>query len=148
MTSLLNRALKLLSRREYSRHELQQRLAVHSDKPDEIEATLNELAQRGWQSDERYAQSLVRSKSPRQGRLRLSQQLEQQGIAARDIAELLPSREDEQANARAVLRKKYPEPPATWQDKQKAARFLAYRGFDSDTILNALKTAWQDDESE
>lgn len=141
--SLLARALKLLARREYSRHELQQRLSVHSDNPSEIEAVLDELAERGWQSDERYAQSLIRSKSPRHGRLKIAHQLEQHGIDARDW---LPEADDEQQRAIAILQRKYATAPETWAEKQKAARFLAQRGFDTDTIFRAIKIAWQNDE--
>lgn len=141
--SLLSRALKLLARREYSRHELQQRLSAHSDNADEIEVVLDELTARGWQSDERYAQSLIRSKSPRQGRLKLTYQLEQQGIDPQHIHHWLPEACDEQQHAIAILQKKYPNAPQTWQDKQKAARFLAQRGFDTDTVLHAIKQAWR-----
>ena len=36
--------------------------------------------------------------------------------------------------------------PADFAAQQRAARFLAYRGFDHDTIRHALDKAWQDEE--
>ena len=45
-----------------------------------------------------------------------------------------------------MLRKKFKQPPADFAAQQRAARFLAYRGFDHDTIHHALDKAWQDEE--
>ena len=71
--SLRARALDLLSRGEYSRLQLTQKLAKHSEDEAEISALLDDLAERGWQSDERYAEVLIHSKSQRLGNRRLQQ---------------------------------------------------------------------------
>ena len=71
--SLRARALDLLSRGEYSRLQLAQKLAKHSEDEAEISALLDDLAERGWQSDERYAEVLIHSKSQRLGNRRLQQ---------------------------------------------------------------------------
>lgn len=52
--------MTLLARREYSRAELEQRLATRFDH-DLLAQVLTEFQQKGYQSDERYAQMLVRS---------------------------------------------------------------------------------------
>ena len=62
------------------------------------------------------------------------------------IEAALPDRDSERATACAVLRKKFKQPPADFAAQQRAARFLAYRGFDHDTIRHALDKAWQDEE--
>lgn len=147
--SLRARALDLLARREISRLELKRKLAPYAESEDEIDALLAELSDRNWQSDERYAEAYVHSKSQRYGRRRLQHSLAAQGIDRDTIAALLPDTDSEQERAAGVIRKKFSAPPASAADKQKYLRFLLYRGFDSSTALKALKTAWQpEDEDE
>ena len=62
--SLRSRALDLLSRREMSQAELRRKLAPYAEDPAEIDALLQEFADRNWQSDRRYAESYVYSKAP------------------------------------------------------------------------------------
>ncbi|MBI3145525.1 MAG: recombinase RecX, partial [Pseudogulbenkiania sp.] len=54
--SLKARAVDLLSRREHSRRELERRLAPFADSAEQLAALLDELAERGWQSDNRFAE--------------------------------------------------------------------------------------------
>lgn len=145
--SLRARAMDILSRREISRAELKRKLVPYAENEDEIDAVLAEFADRNWQSDQRYAEAYVHSKSRQHGRMRLKQSLAAKGVDAATIAELLPDAESELANAAAVLRKKFRQPPQDAAEKQKCIRFMLYRGFGMDTVMKALKTAWQDDEA-
>lgn len=74
---------------------------------------LNEFAERNWQSDLRYAEAYIRSKSRKHGSLRLKQALAQQGIDEKTSRNLLPDRSSEKQAAIAVLRKKFKHPPPT-----------------------------------
>ena len=58
----------------------------------------------------------------------------------------LPDRDNELASAVEVVRKKFKRPPADYAEKLKQMRFLAYRGFDSDTVQTALRQAWTEEE--
>lgn len=140
--SLRSRALDLLSRREMSQAELRRKLLPYAETPAEIDDLLHDLAKRHWQSDQRYVESYIHSKSNRYGRLRLAHELQQQQIDGELINAALPSRESECKTACAVLHKKFKQPPAEYADRQRAARFLAYRGFAADTIRYALEQAW------
>ena len=142
--TLRARALDILSRQEISRAELKRKLAPHAESEEEIERVLNEFADRRWQSDERYAEAYIHSKSRKHGSLRLKQALAQQGIDEETSQKLLPDRSSEKQTAMDVLRKKFKHPAAELKEKQKQARFLAYRGFDADTVQTALKHAWDD----
>ncbi|UOP01835.1 recombination regulator RecX [Kingella potus] len=132
----------MLARSETGRAALKRKLAPHAESEDELEAVLDEMAARGWQSDARYAEAYIRSKSPKHGTLRLRRDLAQQGVDSDTVRALLPDDADETANAAAVLRKKFKVPPANYAEKQKQMRFLAYRGFDGGTIARALKQTW------
>lgn len=143
--NLRQRALAILARREISRAELAKKLQAHCQDADELQALLDDLAERHWQSDARYAEAYVHSKAPRHGRLRLQQALSSQGVDADTIRALLPNSTTETAHAVDVLRKKFKQPPANAAEGAKCMRFLAYRGFDSDTVRRALAQAWQTD---
>ena len=138
--------MDILSRQEVSRVGLKRKLAPHAESEEELEKVLDEFAERNWQSDQRYAEAYIHSKSNRYGTLRLKQALAQQGIDADNCREFLPDREDELQTAISVLRKKFKQEAQDLKEKQKQARFLAYRGFGADTIQTALKTAWNEDE--
>ncbi|CDT36158.1 Regulatory protein recX [Clostridioides difficile] len=141
--SLRARAMDILSRQEVSRIGLKRKLAPHAESEEELENVLNEFAERNWQSDLRYAEAYIRSKSRKHGSLRLKQALAQQGIDEETSRNLLPDRSSEKQAAIDVLRKNSNTPPPTLK-KTKQARFLAYRGFDADTVQTALKHAWDE----
>ena len=127
--SLRARALDILARREVSRQQLYRKLAPYAEDPDELEAVLAEFAERNWQSDERYTEAYIHSKSQKHGTQRLKQALAAQGIDEALIREHLPDARAEQAHANQL-------------------RFLVYRGFDLDTANHAVKHAWDDGDAD
>lgn len=143
--SLKSRALDLLARREMSRLELKRKLAPYAESEEEIEAVLAEFADLNWQSDERFAELLVNSKSHKHGRLRLKQELAMKGVDAETIAHYLPDAETDFVHACAVLRKKFAGVAESAQDKQKQMRFLLYRGFTADVAQRAMRYAWEEE---
>ena len=87
--TLRQRAMALLGRREHSLAELRQKLRPFASDGKRLEAVLADLVARDWQSDARFAESWVRSHAPRQGVLRLQQDLRQRGVSAEVIAAAL-----------------------------------------------------------
>ena len=117
--SLRARALDILSRREISRVELKRKLAPHAESEEELDRVLAEFAECNWQSDERFAEAFVHSKSSRYGSLRLKQSLAAKGIDADTAREFLPDADSELQTAIAVLRKKFKAPATDVKEKQK-----------------------------
>lgn len=142
--SLKARALDYLSRRDYSRWELKRKLASYAE-DEEVDALLDELAARHWQSDERFVESFIHSKSQKHGSLRLKQALTMKGVDEATIASFLPDKDAELETARAVLQKKFKQPAQNQQEKQKQIRFLLYRGFQMDVVMKVLKMDWDDE---
>lgn len=137
--SLKARAIAILSRREHSRQELKQKLAAHADESDDVEALLDELARDNWQSDARFAQSLAYRRSGRQGTQAIMRELSRHGLAGETVAELSSSlMETELERARAVWEKKFGALPADARDYAKQYRFLASRGFSSESVRRIL----------
>lgn len=131
-----------------SKAELRRKLLPYAEEPEEVDALLQDLAARHWQSDSRYAESYVYSKNSRYGRLRLAQSLSRQGVDEEIIASVLPERDVERQTACVVLRKKCKTPPSTPQEYARAQRFLVYRGFSGEHIRYALQHAWDDKHNE
>ncbi|KLT72504.1 recombinase RecX [Neisseria arctica] len=142
--SLRSRAMDILSRREVSRLELKRKLMPYAQSEEELEAVLNEFAERRWQSDERYAEAYVHSKRNRYGSLRIKQALSAKGVDEATVRELMPDKAGELATAVDLLHKKFKRPGLDLKEKQKQVRFLAYRGFSMDMIQTAMKNAWDE----
>jgi|SRR5690606_1938296 len=140
--SLKARAVALLSRREHSRLELSRKLAPHAESPEALEQVLNDLAQQNWQSDARFAQSLVNRQAARQGSSRILSTLRQHGVDAESLSQLEDNlRSTELERATEVWQKKFGEPPADAKAYARQIRFLASRGFSPELLKRILREA-------
>ena len=147
--SLKARAVGLLSLREHSRAELQRKLAPHADSQEALEKVLDDLAQAGWQSDERFAQGWVHRKASIHGAARILQDLKLQGIPAEAIAAVRSElKETELSRAQAVWNRKFSPSadPLSAAEYAKQGRFLASRGFSIEIIRRVLKNSGQHDD--
>ena len=139
---LRNKALRLLTTREHSREELLRKLAqakarrarkeAQSPAPekDEIERVVDELAAQGWQSDDRYAEAIVRRLSGQASRRYIEEKLAQTGIK-KDVAKLaLESLElGDVEVAQALWVRRFGDAPTDDRERQRQIRFLLSRGF-------------------
>lgn len=142
--SLKARAVGLLSRREYSRKELSQRLALHAPDEETLTALLDGLQREGWLSDERYARSQLNQRSARQGERRIIGDLRRQGVADELLDTLSEDlRATEYERAVQVWRKRFEGKalPDTPKEYARQARFLAARGFAGHVVGKVLKLA-------
>lgn len=138
--SLKARAIGYLSRREHSRAELARKLQPYTDpdNPHQLDQLLDELAQGNWQSDQRFAQSLLHRRAPKKGAALVLQELRQHGLPASQLEELRHDLEaSELDRAREVWQRKFGQPPADKREYAKQYRFLASRGF-SARCLNSI----------
>jgi regulatory protein len=139
--AIRQRAYKLLASREHSRLQLQRKLGERGFDEDTVASVLSELAAEGLQSDERYAESFVRSRIERgYGPIRIAAELREHGVDEALISDYLdfsdplwPERLEE------VRSRRFGEAlPDDYQTRAKQARFLQYRGFTSDQIRRML----------
>ncbi len=144
LSDLKKIAIDLLSRRDHSRQELVQKLQTKGALADDIQQVLDWCQTENYQSDERYATLLVRSKINKgYGPLYVAQAAREQGISKELLTQTLESLEvDWFALALAQYQKKYGDKPVTdFQDKQKRMGYLQRRGFNGAQIQYALKPA-------
>ena len=142
--SLMARGIDVLSRREYSRKELREKLVQALEagqSASEVDAVLDELESKKYLSNERYARSRVRMRSARYGNRRLAYELAMKGIDAEEVQEALQEAGDEFERAWAVWSRRYGNPPEDYKEKTRQARFLAARGFGFDMIERVFDKA-------
>jgi len=149
--SLKARALRLLSLREYSRKglaaklvELEARWAkLGGEQADEssestavkITAVLDDFEARGWLSDERFAEALVRRRGERYGTRKIADELQKAGVDGAQSAALLHSlRESEYQRAYELWTRKYGLVAQDQKERARQYRFLASKGFSSDVV--------------
>jgi regulatory protein len=140
VNDLRQKAIKLLARREHTRAELATKLAALGT-PDEINIVLDQLQQSGLLSDQRFAESFLRSQSGRLGLARLRQALRNKGVAGETVESSLAvaALPGELERARIVWMKKFGDVPGDAREWARQARFLQGRGFSGDVIRRLLK---------
>jgi regulatory protein len=141
---LRNTALRLLSRREYSRHELEIRF-IKSVEPDMVNEILDELVKSGYLSDSRFTESFIRQRvMQRHGWQRISYDLKSKGIAGelqQSLYEALAI--DWVELAYEAWQKRFNQLPERGDRKEYARqmRYLLQRGFSSAEASSALRLA-------
>ncbi|HID44745.1 MAG TPA: regulatory protein RecX [Chromatiaceae bacterium] len=132
--------MHLLSLREHSRFELERKLLRRHEQA-MVQQVLQNLAQQGLQSDERFAEQYVYSRRNKgYGPLRIRAELREKGVAEDLISIWLDDPEqDWYALMLATAEKKFGgQPPADRKEMAKRGRFLSSRGFPSWMINDYL----------
>ena len=151
--SLKARALRLLSLREYSRKGLAAKLTESEARwaklteleqnPQvtalNIEAVLDDFEARGWLSDERFAEALVRRRSERYGSRKIQEDLQRAGVDAKQSAKLLTNlKETEFERAYHLWSKKFGQKAQDQKERARQYRFLASKGFSLDVVAKII----------
>ena len=140
--SLKARALRYLAMREYSRAELISKLAPHAQDPAELATTINDLAAKGLQSDERTANAVARVGAARYGNARIKAKLQLKGVGASHIQSALSDLEEsELSRARAIWQRKFGEQADEPKEKARQIRFLVGRGFSQSVVYRVIRGA-------
>lgn len=159
--------MDLLARREHSLSELERKLCRRFDAPDLVASVLQDLQRENLQSDERYAESLLRQRLQRgYGPTRIRQDMRERGLDKAAISAAHAAVEpDWVAAAESVFARKFgaaagaeaellaivgceesPADPAALREarqvalkeKAKRMRFMQYRGFASEHFRHLL----------
>jgi regulatory protein len=143
--SLKSRAMRFLARREHTRAELARKLASRAQEGEDVEGLLDELTQKGWLSDARFAEQAARAKARRFGPIKLAHYLRSRGVGEEAIAAgLQRAGADGRSSLEAVWRTRFKASPADEREKMRQVRFLQGRGFAVDDIFRFLKSKQED----
>lgn len=149
--TLRGRALRLLARRDWSRQALRERLQPYASgegESQELDALLDEFVERGWISDARYAESVVRQRKDRYGKAAIARRLKQAGVAESAIAQAVSTldADHEFKTALTLWRRKFRERPQDDKEKARQIRFLQARGYSLALALRVIKKSGATDE--
>ena len=164
--SLKARALRLLSQREHSRTELEKklsdylRLQAKADRarnaqdrdqengqadalalsPDmQIAAVLDDFEKRGWLSDARFAEALVRRRSERYGVRKIKDELQRAGVTSDASAALLDGlKHTEFERAKELFERKFGEIAEDQKMRARQYRFLVSKGFNPEIVAKVI----------
>jgi len=125
----------MLARREHSLRELTQKLAQKGFEGSDVDALLNEFVERGWQSEQRFAESYSRSRLHKGfGPVRIQYELKERGIHL-DVNSIFEEAPDWQERLSELHSKKYgAQAPADIKERAKRIRFFQHKGFTHDMI--------------
>ncbi len=140
-TAIRGYCIRLLARREHSRYELLTKCLAKRFPRNLIDVVLDELSQRDWQDDARYAEVFARQRIQKgYGPLAIRAELQQRGLALDDLDVLLATLVSNwQDVIERVYYAKYKQPPDNTQEKAKRFRFLQQRGFTPTQIQTLFK---------
>jgi regulatory protein len=139
-------ALRLLSRREHSARELKRKLIDRGVEATDADAAIETLSSRGFQSDDRYAEQMVRTRITQgYGPLRIEAELKMAGLSGDQISQALEAAEcDWLEQAARAHEKRFGAVPTSMAERNRQYRFLMGRGFESDQIRRVLKGEVED----
>ncbi|CAI8162867.1 MAG: Regulatory protein RecX [Pseudidiomarina mangrovi] len=138
----LDVVVRLLAGREHSRHELQQKLLQRGFTSTDASAAISHAAERGWQSDTRYAEMWVRHCLQKgHGASKVRAAAQQRGIARELIDEALQHADPDWDDAcyRRLLKRFGQQPPLEAKQRDKMIRHLLSQGFTYGQIKQALE---------
>lgn len=143
----VQRALALLTRREHSRQELARKLAARGVEPAQAEAAVAKLAEDGWQSNERFAELLIRSRAARgYGPSHIRAELGTHGLDREAVEIALETFDgDWTETACDLVRRRFgPGSPGDMPWQRKVADLLLRRGFTHDVVRSVLNGTHED----
>jgi len=145
-TSAITFAFKLLSLRNHSQRELEQKLLKKGYTSESIEPVLEKLTKEGLLDDKVFSRELIKSRSRRRpsGKLVLCAELKKRGVADTIIQELLNEYESLELCYKAAKKKIGSLRKATESDRsRKLEIFLRNRGFGWQEIQTVLKRLFE-----
>lgn len=144
--SLKARALRRLSSREHSRHELKQKIMPYAESERDVEELLDDLEAKNFLSSDRYIESVIHRKQGKQGARLIKYTLEAQALPQEKVdAAIAQVKKSELARATALWQKKFGVVSADAKEKARQIRYLMSRGFDPGIIQNVIQ-GYQDDQ--
>jgi regulatory protein len=136
----MSAAVTLLARRDFCSSELAARLSSQGFDRQVVGSAVEELRNRHYLDDARYARQFVTLHAERgHGPVRIRHDMAALGLNEEQIDSALAERTDWATRAQTLRARRFgAEPPDDWAEKARQARFLKYRGFSSDDIRSAL----------
>lgn len=148
----LDVAYRFLGRRDRTVRELRQHLELKRVEPASIEEAVADLVRAGYLDDARYAVRFAEDRRTLDGwgAERIERKLQSVGVGAAHIAAALELQDaaDERQAAIEALRRRFPAPPATPRERERALGFLVRKGYALDLAYEAIRAADREEHSD
>ncbi|MBJ9985143.1 regulatory protein RecX [Acinetobacter sp. S40] len=139
-------AFALLTRKEYAKAELIEKLSLYAQDKNEVLALVEELSERQYQSDQRVAEMVVSSQIRKgKGPNRIKQTLKHKQVDSNLVLEDIQNIDWLQQAYLLKVKKFGVHVEKDPKQKAKQIRFLQYRGYDMDTILKAISRTTEEE---
>ena len=142
----LQRAYRYLGHRDRTVAELRKYLIAKGASEEIAETTVDELVTLGYVDDARFARQFAedRRRLDAWGNDRIERRLRELGVGRGDIAAALAAlatgeNESEMDAAVAFLQRRFPAPPETDRDRDRALGMLVRRGYDLELAYDAIR---------
>lgn len=139
------RCMNLLKSRDYTRHQLTEKLIQGMYPQEVIEAAIEFCEAYHYLDDARYARAYIDYAQNTKSRRQIEQDLQKKGVSKEDIEEAFTEKEEadelqqEEFLIRKLLEKKhYDKMTASYEEKQKIVSFLYRKGFSLEKIYKEL----------
>jgi len=142
------RAMDLLARRDHSRLELDRKLTGRGFEPSLVEQVLDDLTRDRLLAEDRFVESFIRARCRKgQGPVRIRSELSQRGIDDASVSAALAEADcDWTVLAAEVRAKRFGTAlPGDFKERARQAKFLQYRGFETEQIRAALDETCESD---
>ncbi len=143
MQHALDVAYRYLGRRDRTVREVRQHLELKRVEPTTIDEAVAELARAGYLDDARYAVRFAEDRRSLDfwGAERIERKLQAVGVAAEHVraALALHGAADEREAAVMVLRRRYPTPPASPRERERALGLLVRKGYAPEVAYAAIR---------
>ena len=140
--ALVSAALRLLSRRDYSRTEFIKKLGAGEFDKADIEAAADWCHAQGFLNESRFAESTSRRLGAKYGVQRVAHTLRQKGVAEEQVSAMISTLKDsEQDRASALWMRKFGKIADSGEEKTKQIRYLQSRGFSFAIIKQVIARA-------
>jgi regulatory protein len=145
----LDLSYRYLGFRDRTVLEVRRHLESKRVEPDTIEQTVAELSELGYLDDARFAQRFVEDRRTLDhwGNERIERKLLASGVDATLVATALAAgdaAESQFSAALATLSRRFPTPPETPKDRDRALGFLVRKGYEMETAYDAIRAYGRD----
>jgi regulatory protein len=136
-------AVRHVSRRERTEAEVRRHLEAKGVDVAATDAAVADLTETGLLDDAGYARRFAEDRRALDawGAERIERRLREAGVAPEHIAAALGGheRDDERDAALALLRRRFPAPPETDRDRERALGVLVRRGYELELAYDAVR---------
>jgi regulatory protein len=152
---LYDLALRALTRRAHSVHEMKQKLARRTDNELLVRVVMARLKENGYLDDERYAKQFTRNRteSRKQGKFRIARDLRARGVPDRHITTAIEEsarQTDQTATVRQRIERKMRSYRGEIDERKRRSIYgsLLRAGFSSELIRKELKNLTREELAE